>query len=294
MSTGSVAFPIDFPTELLDAIFEWVYAGDYHKRTIFACSLVSSRWEALSRRQRFRTVSLSIDDDPAETMDFLRWDAFAASPIFPRVVSSIRKLTLSFTKTARGSMHSGFLRILPLIPGLRELELRGSFEQRIAADPESTPADATRGIVRLFLVGYVNRGNQRDPRALCDLLSLFPSLSELDLARVDLVYPKPGQTTYDWTQWKLPAPKALALRDVHVADVLHGTRLSSHVRSLKSDADRLAHHGPLVRKLAPTLEDLDISAAGEYKSVVVSIDSGLTRISQPPPPISPNSPLCDL
>lgn len=276
-TNSAVTSPIAelFP-ELLDAIFEWAYAGDLKKHAIFACSLVSSRWELLSRRQRFRKVWFCISEELVDATDVRLWAAFIASPAFTRVAPWIHQLVLKFGMYGDKRMHSGFLQVLPSLPQLHDLELHGIVRKRILPHPDHIPVDSLQKITRLAIVevwvGHPDHGDY-DPRTICDLLSLFPSTMELNI--VEFSHPGIGvQPTYDWTRWSLPRPEVLVLECAELGVLLHTTRLSSRVQAVKWNASsEREYNGPgLLEVVAPTLKFLDIVVRTCEYWMVGSID----------------------
>lgn len=262
-TNSSVASPIAglFP-ELLDAVFEWVYAGDLCKGAIFACSLVSSRWELLSRRQRFRKVWFCISEELVDATDVRLWAAFIVSPAFTRMAPWIRQLVLKFGIHGDKRMHSGFLQVLPLLPQLHDLELHGIVRKRILPHPDHIPVDSLQKITRLAIVevwvSHPDHGDY-DPRTICDLLSLFPSTMELKI--VEFSHSGIGfQPTYDWTRWSLPRPEVLVLDRAELGALLHTTCLSARVEAVKWDVDSEREYNDpgLLEVVAPTLKFLDI------------------------------------
>ncbi|EKM48698.1 uncharacterized protein PHACADRAFT_202507, partial [Phanerochaete carnosa HHB-10118-sp] len=194
-SKALVSLPFDVYDHIFDIVrhndandctFDLVHCRDVktHKNSLFAASRVCKEWADMTLRARFHTLSLVIKL-PGEQSTANRFlQDFVQEPIFTHRQYA-KKLTLRWGcgKNSRIDFANVLPRYLPMFPGLLVLELRGVLYKR----PEQPIIQQFR-LQSLTIDGEWyrwRRHEEYDPRALCDLLVLFPELKELELIRVE-------------------------------------------------------------------------------------------------------------
>ena len=171
------------PTEILDMVFDYVRYTDFRKQTLFACSLVSKRWQSLTLYHRFITVSLNVSSKATPEISasncFLQ--DFLESELFPMVQRGVQILTLSWSGNP---IELYGLRYVERFPALRSLELRGRVYERLFLPSPSLRFAFPDTLATLSVMGSTPDPSRQYPHciwALYDLLSLFESVSKLRL-----------------------------------------------------------------------------------------------------------------
>ncbi|GJE89846.1 hypothetical protein PsYK624_059560 [Phanerochaete sordida] len=181
----------DLPFDVYDYIFDVVRRDDVdtHKRTLFAASQTCKAWAAMTLRARFHTLFLIVKLPGEESIVNFFLQDFAQEPVFARLMQDgcVKSLTLRWSSADTWSeVDFGIIlpEYLPLFPGLLALRLRGVLYKR----PYQPIAQRFGGVRSLTVDGHsynYHSWRRHDPRALCDLLCLFPTLQELTLNDVN-------------------------------------------------------------------------------------------------------------
>ncbi|GJE89847.1 hypothetical protein PsYK624_059570 [Phanerochaete sordida] len=176
----------DVPFDVYDYIFDTVRLNDVdtRKRALFAASQTCKAWAAMTLRARFHTLSLIVKLPGEESIVNFFLQDFAQEPVFAKLVqdSCVKSLTLRWSRAeAWSEVDFGTIlpEYLPLFPGLRALRLRGVLYKR--PDQPITQRFSLRSLaIDGHLYNYHSH-KSHNPRALCDLLCLFPTLQVLTL-----------------------------------------------------------------------------------------------------------------
>ena len=165
------------PPEIVDMVFDSIRPCDFHKKTLFSCSLVSKAWRAAALKHCFHSLSLfsRIQSYP-ETCYFNSFvQDFVDSDIFATVKYFVQELTLKCGKIYGNHIELDIVVYLHRFPALRHLELSGRVHERLS--PDIPPPVLPTSLSTLTIIGRVGsaRGTDRthNIKALYDLLSLF-------------------------------------------------------------------------------------------------------------------------
>ena len=263
----------DIPDDILYEIFNnWL-----PKRDLLSCSTVSREWRTLAFARVFHSLSLLVRSGEYPDTSEIAINCYVQDllqvPFFAKIHDVVRCLTLTW---GRGNnIAFDFIDFIPLFHSLCHLTLQGRVTTRL-------PATYAHARGTLFLDGLAICGQladlndwchawddpHHDVEALCDLLSLFGTLSSLTfrgLRHWDQEYLREDYITH-WQDWLLPHPRTLTLDDfVPFLGFLEGSRLLDEVKHL--DITSIGPHGrpvELAALCAATLEKLSLSLDREY------------------------------
>lgn len=207
--------------DIMSIVFEGILYDDYHKKNIFACSLVSKEWRSVALKYCFRSVSLFVrptpEPGPGETPINRFMQDFLKSTILPIVRNYVQRLRLGWGTGARGQhIQFTFVDYLPLFPALRCLHVVGGLASRM---PEPMRhLSGTLELEHLAIEGQSpvrRRGeldSSHDPMALFDMLGLFRSLKSLELENLQSW--RRDSTAAAWTTLPLPRLSSLTMQNM--------------------------------------------------------------------------------
>ena len=205
----------DVLPEIFDIILEILRVEDYHKTTLSSCSVVSRKWRALTIKHVFYSLSfiVRIPEKPDTSITSCFMQDFMQSDIFRTVQSYVQKLALKWGKAQGNPIGTDILEYISVFPALRQLSLQGLVSKRcIAPSEQLAHIKYPRTLDTLEIIGRraslqvlqdspTSRRTIQDPRAFCDILSLFGSIRTLRLERMDCEEDVLPNT---WHEWDLP------------------------------------------------------------------------------------------
>lgn len=220
ISTSTIMSEIQYPVadqrfmrDILDLIFDEAELGDFHKRTLFACSRVSKDWRRAALKRIFRSISLIVrrPHDPPPSVQINRYiNDFVDAPEAPHLAPLVRKLTLKWGSSQWNSVQYDFIDYLPSFPALHTLSLVGQLAERLPDSMSSRVGTLT--LDSLHIGDCQSRTTvTHNVVAFCDLLSLFGKLRCLQLDTIqDFVH---LQNPAVWQDIPLPRVSSLKLRN---------------------------------------------------------------------------------
>ncbi|GJE89877.1 hypothetical protein PsYK624_059890 [Phanerochaete sordida] len=173
--------------ELLDLIFETFVdlpsGEDWGKPTLFACALACRSWRDLTFRHRFHSLTLYVPPEDMRDREPFSVQAFVALELGARAGKAARNLVLEYgTRAMSTDIAPDLSQFIHDFPLLQSLALSGTILTRF-------PIISARGLalasIKRLRISACSRGHSvppmsNEPYALCDLLSQFGAIQELE------------------------------------------------------------------------------------------------------------------